>query len=76
MHDDLDAVLDRLVEVRAGDLYVMRPERLTAPSSGLTPAYYRGRSAATWQQAVRRATPGVPRRADHHEVDVVERAER
>ena len=28
VHDDLDAVLRRVDEVRAGDLYVLRPERL------------------------------------------------
>jgi hypothetical protein len=54
VHDDLDTVLDRLAEVRAGDLYVMRPERLTTRRSGLTPASYRGRSAALWQQALQR----------------------
>ncbi len=30
VHDDLDAVLARLPEVRARDLYVMRPDRLPA----------------------------------------------
>ena len=59
MHDDLDGVLDRLAEVRAGDLYVMRPERLTARRSGLTPAYYRGRSAAMWQARPRDACSQV-----------------
>lgn len=52
---NLDTVLDRLAEVRVGDLYVMRPERLTTRRPGLTPAYYRGRSAALWQQALQRA---------------------
>jgi len=60
VHDDLDDVLDRLAEVRAGDLYVMRPERLTTRRSGLTPAYYRGRSAAMWQDGL---GPRVPRSA-------------
>jgi NAD(P)-dependent dehydrogenase (short-subunit alcohol dehydrogenase family) len=32
VHDDLDAVLDRLVEVRDSDLYVLRPERLATAS--------------------------------------------
>jgi len=60
VHDDLDVVLDRLAEVRAGDLYVMRPERLTIRRSGLTPAYYRGRSAAMWQAASSRVdVPGM-----------------
>jgi hypothetical protein len=58
VHDDLDVVLDRLAEVRAGDLYVMRAERLATRRSGLTPAYYRGRSAARWQQALRHANAG------------------
>src|SRR5262249_26252004 len=30
VHDDLDRVLDRIDEVRAHDLYVLRPERLIA----------------------------------------------
>lgn len=30
VHDNLDALVSRLAEVRAGDLYVMRPERLPA----------------------------------------------
>jgi hypothetical protein len=30
VHDDLDRLLDRVEEVRCRDLYVMRPERLTA----------------------------------------------
>jgi NAD(P)-dependent dehydrogenase (short-subunit alcohol dehydrogenase family) len=34
VHDDLDAVLARLAEVRARDLYVMRPDRLTAIADG------------------------------------------
>ena len=33
VHDDLDAVLARLAEVRARDLYVLRPERLPAVAS-------------------------------------------
>ena len=33
VHDDLDAVLARLAEVRARDLYVMRPDRLPALAS-------------------------------------------
>ena len=32
VHDDLDALLSRIDEVRNRDLYVMRPERLTAPT--------------------------------------------
>ena len=32
VHDDLDALLSRIDEVRDRDLYVMRPERLTAPA--------------------------------------------
>jgi hypothetical protein len=54
-HDEYrDALLARLAEVRDGDLHVLRPERLAARRSGLRPAYYRGRSAATWQRALRR----------------------
>jgi hypothetical protein len=34
VHDDLDAVLARLAEVRARDLYVMRPNRLPAIANG------------------------------------------
>jgi hypothetical protein len=34
VHDDLDAVLARLPEVRDRDLYVMRPERLPISTAG------------------------------------------
>jgi NAD(P)-dependent dehydrogenase (short-subunit alcohol dehydrogenase family) len=42
VHDDLDAVLARLPEVRDHDLYVLRPERLpTARSHPTTPRRHR-----------------------------------
>jgi NAD(P)-dependent dehydrogenase (short-subunit alcohol dehydrogenase family) len=37
VHDDLDAVLARLPEVRRRDLYVLHPERLRNPAASLEP---------------------------------------
>ena len=57
VHDDLDAVMAHVAEVRDQDLYVMRPERLPAGPhtirASASPAYLRGRPAATWQAALR-----------------------
>jgi NAD(P)-dependent dehydrogenase (short-subunit alcohol dehydrogenase family) len=61
VHDDLDAVLARLPEVHAGDLYVLRPDRLRARARGARPlrrpagpAYLRGRHADVWRAALAR----------------------
>jgi NAD(P)-dependent dehydrogenase (short-subunit alcohol dehydrogenase family) len=59
VHDDLDAVLARLPEVHAGDLYVLRPDRLRARARSARslrrpagPAYLRGRRADVWRAAL------------------------
>jgi hypothetical protein len=61
VHDDLDAVLARLSEVHAGDLYVLRPDRLRARARGARslgrpagPAYLLGRHADVWRAALAR----------------------
>jgi hypothetical protein len=61
VHDDLDAVLARLSEVHAGDLYVLRPDRLRACARGARPrhrpagpAYLLGRHADVWRTALAR----------------------
>jgi hypothetical protein len=59
VHDDLDSLLARRHEVRARELYVLRPSRLddetprSVRCSG-TSTYYMGRPAATWKAALQR----------------------
>jgi hypothetical protein len=59
VHDDLDSVLARQPEVRARELYVLRPSRLddATPRSihrSGTSTHYLGRPSATWKAALQR----------------------